>query len=1811
MTEHRDTSPTLRVSEAAALLGVSACTLRRWCKAGLVTCRRSPGGHRVYDRAELEQVQARRISGPSRPPANDDPSVAQLALLARETARIGDPLELIRIAAVRLQMALDVAAVEVVEVRGGFARSVAQAQRMQPTTSIASASAKRQIDLAVAKTLAEGDLLVLSVAEEPRLPRAEHARRASEGYRCGLVIPLRSGGQALGYIDVADRRRLDLGPSVGVALALGQFVADALQRAQLVEQQHERAGALADMARLSETANEEVTAEELASSVATMLRDVCAATCCEVFRFWAGRLYCLARAGDDDATVALDRRAMDHAVRALAEDAMEAGTPLVVEDLRRSSLAAVSLEPLKRRGYISELFVPLILDGAAVGLIALHDRRPRDYDDCLDFVRSAGEIVVGACSRLALVEGPGASRVEFADLRDNESTLHRSLALDEVLRSIARQACSASDAAICDVYSIEDDPDTGPTSVGVVRYAEGELDADFSGRRFPRVSHYLREPGEAPLAPVEIPDIANDRRVSKSVRTEWQRVGMRSGLSLPLLHHERPVGELLLLDRTPRSFANHALVSGLAQIAASVVANAEEFLAQERLARRLGSMLSASRAVSSALVLEDVLRKVARGAADAIGATDCYIYKYDAKHDTIACMATYHRDGTVTPKEYGVPYPLDDWPRDRLVIETLEPAEDRVHDPQLDPGTRDAMLANGEQSALTVPLAIRGRPLGLLSLVDCTQERRYTSGDIEVVRAVADQAATAIRNARLYQGQQEEARRLASLVEATKAITSPLEIGEVLTTVATRAAQTLGMGECIIYEWDQAADTITTRAYYETGDVFYDTLGQSYPLADYPSDRLVFEGRQTLYELISDPDLLPDSRESMDMFGEKTSLTIPLVSGDEVLGSLVLVESRYDRALTEAEIAFATAFADQAAITIQRARAYDRQQRQNRRLASLLEASRIMTSSVVLQEVLDSVTRAAAQALGSPECFIFELDQAHHTMVWRSAYRLVPDTHAEYGATPSAVGTVSDAWPPGGDDLVPPGAIELGSQSDLRASVAECSGKTCLRVPLRYGGGLLGVLVIVEAHSERHFTDSDTELAQGLAEQAASAIHNAHLYEEMRTMHVANLRGLSLALNAKDYYTLGHAARVSAYMVLLGHELGWSSERLLRVEEASYLHDIGKLAVSDRALLKPGPLNVEEWELIRQHPVTSAEIINHFFDKEYVLAVRHHHESYDGSGYPSGLSGDRIPYLARAMCVVDSYDAMSSRRPYRRTMSYRECLEELTSRRGTQFDGEMVDAFVRVLEGLAHRKNGAEAVAREAALRIDGDAHALLQDRADESRPEYAIIAAALRDVRDSHAGVRFITTQSRTGNRTMFVVDAEEDEAERSRIGDVFLPDLQAAHALAGESADTNAIFVDEYGVWVVGVAPIRDSRGHVVGIVSVDLPAIDLAHAGLRSDISETFATMLRDAAVRSSRAELEAITDGLTGIYNHRHLHERLGEELERARHQQTDVSVLFVDLDNFKRFNDERGHSAGDDALRGVARLLEESTRRLDMVARYGGEEFVVVLVETAAGAAAEVAERIRERLENAELVAGASSLTASIGIATAPADALTKEDLIDRADWAMYIAKRRGRNRVVSYSGVAPAFDQRSELAGEAMPDLGGLIPQANAEQPDVALLSNQTALLAGRLARALAMDEGESWGVSVAAQLRDIGYLGMPDGILQKSEALTADEWRLVHQHPMVGERLLRAFGYSEKVAEAVGQHHEHFDGGGYPRRLRGEQISLAARVVAVAGAYQALCDDDHRSVAGDGALEEIRRLAGTQFDPRVVDALERVADCA
>ncbi len=515
-----------------------------------------------------------------------------------------------------------------------------------------------------------------------------------------------------------------------------------------------------------------------------------------------------------------------------------------------------------------------------------------------------------------------------------------------------------------------------------------------------------------------------------------------------------------------------------------------------------------------------------------------------------------------------------------------------------------------------------------------------------------------------------------------------------------------------------------------------------------------------------------------------SSLAVPLLARGRVFGTLELTWSAAAHDVSPEEEATAEACARVVALAVDNATLYQAQLDHARRLTSLLHAGRAVTSSLVIDEVLAALVRTAATSLGSPEALIFEYDADADTLTMRSIYQEVSTYYEELDQPYSLEDYPSDRLALESGDVI----IETISDPDLPVDVRESmevhDEKTCLTVPLRYGAECLGLLVLIETRAERGFDEAELEFARGFGEQAAMALHNARLFENVKRLHLANLRAVSSALTAKDFYTVGHAARVAAYAVLLAAELGWSTREIQQLEEVAYLHDVGKITVADRVLLKQGALTDEEWTLMRQHPVVSAEIIEALFDEAVVAGVRHHHERYDGGGYPGGLIGEEIPIVARVLCIVDAYDAMSSRRIYRPALSYDECLKELRDCSASQFDPGLVEPLARVLAQVAAQRRELQAAADDAAARIDIGDHLVLVRTADEACPEFSRVRAVLDEVRRAHPVVDELLTEAPEGElRYRVVVDSDPVEETRVPTGVMAFADDLELETFAGRA--------------------------------------------------------------------------------------------------------------------------------------------------------------------------------------------------------------------------------------------------------------------------------------------------------------------------------------------------------------------------------------------------------------------------------------------
>jgi diguanylate cyclase (GGDEF)-like protein len=1081
---------------------------------------------------------------------------------------------------------------------------------------------------------------------------------------------------------------------------------------------------------------------------------------------------------------------------------------------------------------------------------------------------------------------------------------------------------------------------------------------------------------------------------------------------------EEANGCLLLVGQAGRmDGAGLALARDAGDLAALAVHRLQARRHRDEQQARLGSLLHAGNSITSSLVLQEVLDTVAREVVDALGARYCVIWEYEADGDMLVERAGYSVDpGYSVDGDF---IPLEERPHERDILFSEHPVIETLSDPELDQQSRESMERWGEKTCLSQPLRFGGSTMGVLVVCETERERRFMPEELALVRGLAAQASAAVHNARVYRDLAERhrelevrARRDRLVSELGIELSSSLDPSTVLDSACRRICELLDASGGEI--WARCDEQqVECLASWADGAFVDEWVGRRYPVGHWAATSLAMDSGETVAIVsLEDERLGAAEREVMKEWDQRSLLTVPMVARGRTVGTVEVTQAGRERAFTDEEVAIAETCARMTALAVDNAQLFERQAGDARRLTSLLEAGRALTSSLDIQDVLNTLVRTAAASLGCPEALIFEHDAEGDTLTMRSVYQDRPTVYQDLDKPHSLDDFPSDRAVLEATDVIIETIADPSLPADVRESMRQHGEKTCLTVPLRYAGMPLGMLTLVETEAERVFTDDELEFVRGFGEQAALAIHNAQLFEDMKGMHLGNLRALSSALTAKDFYTIGHTARVAAYAVLLAEELGWTPRAVQQLEEATYLHDIGKIAVADRVLLKSGPLTDEEWGLMKQHPVISAEIIETLLDDDFVAGVRHHHERYDGNGYPDGIAGEAIPLVARLLCLVDSYDAMSSRRVYRPALSREECQAELELCAGTQFDPDMVVAFRRVLERMAGQRAVLQAAADQAAASIAAGDHLALCRSQDVASVEYGRILRLLRQARLEHGQVQSMVTVAPVDElRCMMVVDDDDDDARAVLPGAVEFCDDLELDTLAGRRADANVVSVDRRGTWIVAAAPIRADDGTIVGAVAAArTPKDGVTTFGRGSTVSDTFSQIMHTAGARQTRVEIESMTDALTGLYNHRRFHELLHDTVDGARAADDEVALIFCDIDRFKQFNDRYGHLAGDDLLRRVSRILTACVRRGDVAARYGGDEFCVLLRDATVATAMDVAERVREQV--AELWMGQDrAATISIGVA-ALAGHRDAEDLLEQADKAMYAAKQGGRDRVV-------------------------------------------------------------------------------------------------------------------------------------------------------------------------------------------------------
>jgi diguanylate cyclase (GGDEF)-like protein/putative nucleotidyltransferase with HDIG domain len=579
---------------------------------------------------------------------------------------------------------------------------------------------------------------------------------------------------------------------------------------------------------------------------------------------------------------------------------------------------------------------------------------------------------------------------------------------------------------------------------------------------------------------------------------------------------------------------------------------------------------------------------------------------------------------------------------------------------------------------------------------------------------------------------------------------------------------------------------------------------------------------------------------------------------------------------------------------------------------------------------------------------------------------------------------------------------------------------------------------------------------------------------EMSRLHLRTIETLALAIEAKDDTTAAHLRRVQIYASGIAKELQLPPSEIMALEAAALLHDVGKLAVPEYIISKPGKLTEEEFEKMKVHPLVGAEILERVeFPYPVAPIVRSHHEKFDGTGYPDGLVGEQIPIGARILSAVDCLDALASPRQYREAIPLEEAMRIVAQESGKSYDPKIVAILQRRFRELELKaKAEAGGSIRFSSIHAgDGTApaggfdtsaaHAAATTPVNDfslaissARREFQLLVEVTNDLGNSLSLEETLALLAVRVNR---IVEHDAIAIYLLR-GDKLIPryakgesfrlfsslEIPAGQGLSGWVAENDLPILNGSPAVEAGylndprmVTPLRSavsvplrSKDGIVGVLtlySLRAAAFTADHRRILLAIAPRAGHAIEN-SLRFEMATNAADTDELTGLANARCLFAHLQQEVARKSRSGESFAVILIDLDGFKKANDQYGHLAGNRILRAVSAGLRRNCRAGDVVARLGGDEFVLVLSDAGKHVEATL-RRVEETMDTLAAEADCEAeVTFSAGVSRYPDDGRDAETLLERADERMYDAKRRKQMFCVSEEPVKHQPDPEGAVA---------------------------------------------------------------------------------------------------------------------------------------------------------------------------------------
>jgi len=739
---------------------------------------------------------------------------------------------------------------------------------------------------------------------------------------------------------------------------------------------------------------------------------------------------------------------------------------------------------------------------------------------------------------------------------------------------------------------------------------------------------------------------------------------------IKFFHKEAIRSKLRFLETILKSTVRSKILCGeIAEVNHLANENEKLRIKAEKKLKTLSTIFSISKIFNSSKKLEEVLQRVIDSVIRLLEVEICSIMLYDRDESILKIAAARGLSEDVIDSARvkvgeGISGHVARFKRSLLI-------PDISKDPRFSSNINKSEYKT--RSALSVPILSEDELIGVINVNNKMDNSIFTSDDKEVLEAISDQTAIAVMNARHHEYFKKKLRELECLNDISNLVQSTLDLDKLLRVVMELITDLMGVENCSLLLMEESTKTL--RIVIANG-LDYDIIKNTeVKLGEGISGYVAQTGEPLLITNI-DSEGRFIKRNSIE-YSTRSALSVPLKVKQKVIGVVNVNNKKNGKPFTNSDLLLLQTLSSQISSAIENARLYNKMQQKIVEMTMLQNVGQVINSTLDLSEVLKLVLD---QILN-----IFDADMGS-LMLWDDKCECLRITEQRgldtlYSSQISfkrGEGVAGKVFESGRGVLV-----ENSLKDEIYKKFGDDSEKiekTLMCVPIAIKGEVKGVLSCEKMLDHTGpFTKENLDLMTTISTQASVAIENANLYNDLLDLYLHTIQSLAAAIDAKDSYTHGHSRRVMYFSIAIAEAMGFSGDELNTLRHTALLHDVGKIGISESILQKPGKLTDEEFDNIRSHPVVGSHILESIdFLKDVRMQMKHHHEKYDGTGYPDGLKGEEIPLGARIIAVADTYDAMTSTRSYRKGLKHEVAVEEIKRCSGTQFDPKVVEAFLKV-----------------------------------------------------------------------------------------------------------------------------------------------------------------------------------------------------------------------------------------------------------------------------------------------------------------------------------------------------------------------------------------------------------------------------------------------------------------------------------------------------------------------------------------------------